>query len=142
MFKLSWFVVVLYRVSCQTYYAYSATSNNIASPCHCDFTSSFCDYNCCCDSDCSEDVKNTLKSNNQVCTTNIQESYCFDASYYAKINVQPNSSSTSGSQTCYSFDPTFVQAELNMSYLQAVEYVKSTLPTAIANGGYSTGYTI
>lgn len=56
MLKVSWLIVgvLLRQINTQTYYSYNASSNNIVNVCHCDVTSGFCDYNCCCDADCGD----------------------------------------------------------------------------------------
>lgn len=37
----------------QTFYSTSTTNNTVVEVCHCDLTKNFCDWNCCCDVDCS-----------------------------------------------------------------------------------------
>lgn len=36
---------------------FSLTAQEVSNYCHCDLTASFCDFNCCCDKDCSTVIK-------------------------------------------------------------------------------------
>ena len=50
--KFLYLSVLLAIASSQAFYS-TQDSNNIINVCHCDLTYKFCDYNCCCDPDCS-----------------------------------------------------------------------------------------
>jgi hypothetical protein len=64
-------------------------------------------------------VTNELKAQGQLCATNSVQTYCFDKSYYANINVAPIATTTSGSLTCYEFNGTSSsQAEVTIGQNQ------------------------
>ncbi len=55
--QINRFTTFLFSISL----ALSLTGDYISSQCHCDLTTLFCDFNCCCDSDCSSVIYFTIR---------------------------------------------------------------------------------